>query len=152
MDAHTSTILTFILWISMGAACSYFANQRGRDPYAWFAIGIFLGIFGLLLLILLPPLEQSKATSSTPTPSLLEILDPEKQAETPVPVASHEYLIHNWFCIDKSGQQQNSLSFNALQALWKEGKIDAHSYVWSEGMAAWKKIEEIPPLYQALKT
>jgi len=137
----------------MGAATAYFANQRGRDPYLWFAIGLLLGIFGLLLVFILPPAveetetnQTTKMQSSSPSSVILEVT-PEVVVDAP----KHDYLIKDWFYFDKAGQQQGPVGFDYLKNLWKEGKINALSFVWSEGMEKWLKIEESPELEQALE-
>ena len=53
-----STILVLILWMIMGIATAYLANQRGRDPYIWFALGVVFGILAMLLLFILPPVKS----------------------------------------------------------------------------------------------
>ena len=55
--------LTITLCLLIGAATAYFANQRGRDPLVWFMVGMLLGIFGLALLFLLPPVLEGEEKS-----------------------------------------------------------------------------------------
>jgi hypothetical protein len=40
------------------------AAHRGRNPYAWAAVGVCLGLVGLLIACLQDPLPSSNATSS----------------------------------------------------------------------------------------
>lgn len=135
-----STFLTFILWFLLGVACSYYATKRGRDPYAWFAIGIFFGIFGFIALFLLPPLNEENATI-------------EKPEEIPVivsPSPEQEFLTSQWFYINPTFPQQGPITFHALQDLWKTNAISNNTFVWSNGMKEWKKISDLPALEEKL--
>lgn len=142
MDSTTALGLFFS--IVMGFIASNFAAKRGRNPYAWLAIGIFFGILGVIALFLLPPLKKEDDTTSTPLPPgtvTIENVPPEP-----------EQLIRlkDWFCIDTSKAQLGPMNFDALKELWKKGQIVSGSYVWSEGMAAWLPIEQIPALSEEL--
>jgi hypothetical protein len=139
-------ILSFIIWILIGIACAYFAYQKGRDPYIWFAIGIFLGIFGLLLLIILPAKseEQDSASKAHATSSI--IIDALPEAGRP----HHDFLVKDWFYIDQTRQQTGPISFDQLKALWISRKITPSTFAWSEGMPEWKKIQELPELLKQL--
>ncbi len=146
-------MISLILWMLIGVSTGYLASTRGRDPYAWFAIGIILGLFGLMLLYILPPLDAEGNRIARSPPALfspmIEAIEEQEAAEKrhmPLPT----YLNQEWFCIDKSLQQQGPISFLTLQTLWREGKVDASSFVWSEGMTEWKKIADLVELNQAL--
>jgi hypothetical protein len=150
MTAMFSLIALFLI----GVATAYFANQRGRDPYIWFAIGIFLGLIGLILLMVLPPLtegtENSKNSAAQSLPSSSVILEATPPMLTEAP--KHDYLIKDWFYFDKASQQQGPITFDALKALWLEEKINPLSFVWSEGMDQWRKIGELDELSKALQS
>lgn len=138
-------LVVVISWLIFGGASSYFASQRGRDPFAWFLIGMLLGILGLLLLFLLPPVEAAKEEKE-------EIQ--EGEGENP-PIAASEsassYLIKEWFFLDDKRQQTGPYSFSNLKRNWDLGKLTAATLVWSEGMEAWKPIDELPKLKEALQ-
>lgn len=142
MDSYT-TVLTFIFWFLTGTACAYFAYQRGRDPYFWFAIGLFFGLLGLLVLMFLPVITSEEASKK-------EFADVQAVPQIP-PVHENDYMIKDWFWIDKTGQQQGPIRYEILKTLWNENKVDALSFVWSEGMESWKRIEELPALNQGLE-
>lgn len=139
--ASMSLIFTFVLWVLIGTMASYLANQRGRDPYIWFFIGILLGLLGVLLVFLLPPVIASKEEKTVVpnTPSSTIVTNESSVVST------------EWFCLDKTRKQQGPIAIGILRELWKKGNIDAKSYVWSEGMSGWKRIEELIPLLQALQ-
>jgi hypothetical protein len=138
--------LSIVLWLLIGGATSYFANQRGRDPLVWFMLGMLLGFLGLLLLFILSPkIEQEKPLD----PAEERVLKEREEAASPK--LSHDYLIKNWYYYDTSRIQQGPVSFEALYAIWKEGGINQETFVWSEGMDGWRKIEEINNLYTHLQ-
>lgn len=134
--------LTIALCLTIGAATAYFANQRGRDPLIWFMIGMLLGIFGFLLLFLLPAITEEGGAEE-------EIYEPKVES---IPhQATHEYLVKDWYYYDRNRARQGPIRFDKLKDLWKESEISEDSYVWSEGMIGWQKIEEVPTLYTHLQ-
>lgn len=130
-----SLFLSFIFLTLIGAGTAYMALKRGRDPYAWFAIGLFLGLLGLLILVLLPPLDAEKDKEG-----LLKNDDVVIASENQV------VIVNEWFCLDNKKKQLGPLSFDELKQQWKDGNINDKSFVWCDGMATWKKIEEVPLL------
>jgi GYF domain 2 len=129
--------LTIVLCLIIGGATAYFANQRGRDPLIWFMLGLLLGLFGLLLLFLLPPGSE-------------QTTEGEKAETRAPPGESHEYLIKEWYYYDREKNQKGPIRFEKLKELWMNAEIGEDSYVWSEGMPGWKKIEEVSLLYSHL--
>lgn len=140
-------IFNFILLLLFGAATSYFANQRGRDPIIWFMIGMGLGILGLILLFILPPLKEQ------PEPHPVEE-DEESLYSQPFPrpaeSLTHDYFIKDWFYLDQMHQQFGPVDFEGLRKVWEQGLVNRNSYVWHEGMADWKKVNEMPGLEETL--
>lgn len=138
-------LLTVILWILMGTSNSYFAASRGRDPFAWFLIGMLLGVFGLLLLFLLPPVEVSEQEKSE------EFEVEEFVEEEPSITASQSgYRFRDWFYLDEKQQQLGPFSFQSLRKNWELGKLKDGTFVWSEGMENWRKIQDLPGLKENL--
>lgn len=135
-------LLTFVLWIMIGSFTAYFAQQRGRDPFAWFLIGMLLGIIGLILVFILPRLN----TADEEEGEMIELVP-----ETPKEKREDGYKAKDWFFLDKQNKQQGPVSFDALRRKWMSGDVLATSYVWSEGMPSWNKIEEIPDLQDLLQ-
>jgi hypothetical protein len=131
-------LVVILSWLVFGGAASYFASQRGRDPFAWFMIGMLLGILGLLLLFLLPPLENEKK----------EPVEPEEIA--PVITEPAERLT-DWFYLDKNRIQVGPVAFNALKRAWDDKEITIETLVWREGMGEWKKVAELPSLREVLQ-
>lgn len=130
--------VVIISWLLFGGASSYFASQRGRDPLAWFMIGMLLGILGLLLLFLLPPLEKGE---KQPAP---------EDAESLPPPESLPGRLNQWFYLDKNRLQVGPLPFHQLKKDWDDGAIKLDTLVWSEGMGEWKQVAELPSLRELL--
>lgn len=110
----------------MGTITAYFAQKRGRDLFAWFLIGMLLGILGLIILFLIA--DRSK-------------VEPEK--DVPEPILPH-VASKDWFYLDDNRQQHDPVSTEELKSLRERGEISSDTYVWSEGMEDWKKLQEIP--------
>ncbi len=138
--------LSIILWLLISTATAYFANQRGRDPLVWFMVGMLLGFLGLLLLFLLPPVNEEV---KPPEEAEYQILDQPK--ETSLTTLHHDYLIKDWYYYDADKNRQGPIRFEILKNLWKEGTIGQDTFVWSEGMDKWKKIEEVQNLHTQLQ-
>lgn len=134
-------ILVVVLsWLLFGGASSYFASQRGRDPFAWFLIGMLLGILGLLLLFLLPPIKKENEATED-----IEELSNENLPETDV-----SFRLKEWFYLDENRNQMGPYSFSNLRKMWDQGKLNAKTFVWSDGMDGWKKVDELSGLLDSL--
>lgn len=145
MDSWTS-ILTFVFWFLTGVVCSYFAYQRGRDPYFWFAIGLFFGLLGLLVLVFLPAVDSEEESNK-------EVSDKSVSTTlSAIPFTpKNDYIIKDWFYIDQSGQQHGPISFDALKTEWREGKLNLQSFIWTDTMPNWKRVEEVNVMKSALE-
>lgn len=133
-------ILFVILWLIFGGVSSYCAKDRGRDPFTWFFIGVLLGIFGLLLLFLLPSLATNQAVNEENNEAAPFV---EEKRETP-------YRLKTWFYLNVSHDQIGPLSFPQLKNAGKAGRIDATTLVWCEEMPEWKSLAELPELRDAV--
>lgn len=152
----TMTILTMILLFLMGIATSYIASQKGRDPYIWFAFGMFFGVFAMLVLILMPPAQSEKELENEERNK--EIVERrEKQMEEQEKIESAPNLepqsieTKEWFYLDKDRQQQGPFSFYVISELWESSTLNSQTFVWTDGMPEWKKVHEIPDLYDVLE-
>lgn len=132
-------------WLLFGGASSYFAAQRGRDPFAWFLIGMLLGILGLLLLFLLPPIQSEDVSKKGKGEESFEF-DPSLNSEVPF-----NLRYKDWFYLDDKREQKGPLPFSQLKKEWTQEKLFPHTLVWSEGMGSWQKIEDLPDLKEALQ-
>lgn len=116
-------ILYLAIWFLLGAITAYCAQIRGRDPIAWFGIGLLFGLIGLAFLYYLPVLEQK-----TPPPSV-EKVEPEP------------WTYKDWFYLDHERAIKGPLPFRELRQRIDEGDLPRQTLVWSEGMADWESSE-----------
>jgi hypothetical protein len=136
-------ILSLIIWVIIGAITANLAKQRGRDPYVWFLVGMVLGLFGILALFILPKAKRS----DVPNPHVVipTVIVPEVVVE-PIQL----FHCKDWFCVDVSKKQLGPMNFTDFKKLWDEKKILPQSYVWTEGMASWLPLSNVPDLESAL--
>lgn len=125
-----------LFWLFFGMLTSHFAKRRGRSSLLWFFIGLFLGIFGLLTLFLLPKVEPSTQIQK---PKLLPF---DKRSES---------WLKMWYYIDPTHVQQGPFEFPDLIKKWKEKGICEKSYIWGEGMPEWKRLNELPDLIKEIE-
>ena len=52
--------ITLILFLICGIACAWFAAPRHRNQAGWFLVGCLIGPIGVLILLLLPSLPETK--------------------------------------------------------------------------------------------
>lgn len=123
------------VWALAGVACAWIATKKNRNPFIWFVAGFFFSLFGIILLLILPPgLQIRKKNPSFSPPSLV------------LPEISYK----SWFYLDRSNTQQGPLDFISLSKSWKEHQLSEQTYLWSEGMENWKKAHEIPEFLKQL--
>ncbi|MBS3903390.1 MAG: DUF4339 domain-containing protein [Anaplasmataceae bacterium] len=115
--------LLISLWIIQGAISAYIAHNKARNPYIWFALGCFFGLFGILAVVLVKPIRKKEP-----------IAQPLVQPTLP------NYM---WYYLDNSSKQFGPLSTYGLQSALREGKVSLASYVWNESMQEWKVLKEI---------
>lgn len=139
-----SLLFTFLSFLCIGWLTSHYAEKRGRHPITWFFIGILFGLCGFLLLFLLPSSIKKEETvvKKKIEPVLSDSLEPFKK-ENIAFCTSKE-----WFFLDQTHKQHGPIGFHILKAKWGEKTINSLTYVWSEGMDKWKKIQEMPDIQQ----
>lgn len=152
--SHPNIILSFILLLIIASLTSYYANNKGRNPFNWFVIGVLLGIFAPIILLFLPALKKEQKGNGYPTmsvsppdPSLAHLPD---SALSPEQLKVREEENKLWFYLDQRHEQVGPVSVVALRELWNRGKLELNQYVWSEGMEQWQKVEDLPELKAAL--
>lgn len=62
----TAVSLVLTLFLISGIACAWFAGPRFRSQAGWFVFGCLVGPLAILLLLLLPPLPETRRKSSWP--------------------------------------------------------------------------------------
>jgi len=61
-------MIYLIIWILFGIGCAIAASNKNRSAAGWFFLGILLGPFGLIFILLLSPLTASASKALTPLP------------------------------------------------------------------------------------
>jgi hypothetical protein len=117
--------IVIVISLAIGATSAYLGHKRGRNPYLWFAIGFFFGIFGIFAIIFAT--SRKKAATEAKREAVFIIDGP---------------LDKFWYYLDPTHKQQGPMSHNALTEAWKTGEIDSSTYVWHEEMAEWKPLKE----------
>jgi glycerol uptake facilitator-like aquaporin len=122
-------IIVALFLVIIGSFCAYTAQQKGRDYLTWFFIGIIFGLFGLIAILIMPPVHKEKgaepADSGKPPPQFKDKL---------------------WFYLDIDRNQIGPISFGDLIAAWTGKSINRESYIWSEGMDNWMKVQDLKDL------
>jgi hypothetical protein len=139
-------VVVLVLLFLIGIASAALAQRKGRDPYIWFAIGTILGLLGFILLLALP--EKNSGQPAEKLPKQVPSVTIEALPDTVHP--HHEFLVKDWYYADAKGKQQGPVSFDALRALWAKKEIGDFTFIWSEGMQEWKKIQDLPEFLQHL--
>ena len=113
----------------MGLLCSHLAKRKGKKPPLWFFLGFLFGIFGLILLYIVPTFSKE-----------------EKQPayKPPKPVEHSDAWIRMWYYLDPTHKQEGPLEFPDFIKKVKEKKVAKETLVWSEGMKEWKKLSDLP--------
>jgi len=135
-----------IVWACIGGLTAYFAKQRHRNPLSWFLIGLALGIFGFLLLFLLPSKKVEKKQEAT-----LPIAESHNEAaipsENPTPYQPPAKRIPTnrsilWYYLDENLDTQGPLTIDKLRKTLHEKKLDATCYIWCEEYDDWMQIQD----------
>lgn len=127
-DTHfsfLSFVLSFLVLCIIGAFTGQYAEKKGRSRNFWFVLTLLLGIFAPLILWFLPSLKKEDKTSQLP-----------KEAES---TTSPE---EKWYYLDEEHQTLGPITLPELKQLMTNGKVDASTLVWKQGMTDWKKMGE----------
>ncbi len=159
-------IVIIISGLLIGFATSYFAQKRGRDGASWFMIGVLLGIFGLLLLFLLPSIgvgSASKRPATMPTSQGNSFEgwggQPADRADSiaasdankePLSKALAEAREKDWYYVDAQRQQQGPILYEDLRLAFQREHLSRESLVWCEGMDAWQPLHMLSEVYADL--
>lgn len=137
-------ILLFLIWLVLGGATAYLASRKGRDPLLWslgvFSLGLFDVLFALIpivFLYFLPTIDDEIVDKDVP-----ELVSAPPIVDTP--------LALEWFFYDKNKQQRGPCSLEELKLNWSHKNLSADSFVWAEGVDGWKKVQELPKLFETL--
>ncbi len=128
----THLFFNILFSILIGVLTAYLAKQRGREPVNWFFIGSILGIFGFILLFLMPKLnvEGEEENQKPDAPQEVPLIPPEETKE--------------WYYLDQARQQKGPFTFHEMKSCIQNQEIGLDNYIWSEGMPDWKKLKDLP--------
>jgi hypothetical protein len=113
--------------VVIGGIAAFLAYKRGRNPYAWFAIGFFFGVLGIFALFFSP---SKKAQTSPVLPASIPILSISGPADK------------FWYYIDPQNEKQGPMSRDAINLAWQEGKVDLSTFIWHEELTDWKLLKD----------
>jgi apolipoprotein N-acyltransferase len=142
-DTHSNILLSFILLLVISGLTAYYAERKGRSAAAWFVIGLLISFFAPLVLFFMPSLKD-QSNETLPLSSRNQIAPP------PVPARKVMNEDKLWYYLDLNHEQYGPVSLFALKELWDTGRLELGSYVWSEGMEKWEKVEDLSDLKAAL--
>lgn len=142
---------TIFLAVIIGIITGYLASYRGRNPYIWFCIGILFGMIGLLFLFLLPAVGEEEELSEEEVEGLEPVEGIVMNHRQELNRLREQFLKTDWYYLDNSHNQSDAISFDDLRMFWIKGSVKDATFVWSEGMEDWKRIQELPDLRNCLK-
>ncbi len=150
MSQDTLIFLLFLSWILLGSLCSRIARQKNRHPGWWFVIGFVLGIFGIILLYILPEKKLSYAKPIPKSPNQDKQTLPTQCSSAITPPSNDPEMSKYWYYLDKDRLQKGPISFDALHRKYQGNDLSDTTYVWSEDMIDWKRINELPEKFKQL--
>lgn len=74
--------VNILVWLAYGVLVAFLANSRGRNPFAWFALGLLAPCVSIILVFVLPDLNLESAKDEARNRKvrrLSEQLDQERQ-------------------------------------------------------------------------
>lgn len=141
--------MIILIGLLFAGLTAYFAKLRGRNPMAWFFIGIMLGVLGLLLVLILParqpsleggqrkvaPVNLSEVHSEAATPiDNTRNLPPIKRIPTSSSI--------QWYYVDDNQKIIGPIKLAALRKEVALKKVDTSTYIWCEEFDDWMQLLE----------
>ena len=126
-------LLVVFIWALLGIASAVLAKERGRDPFSWFFIGMFLGLFGLLFLFILP--NKKIKDEEENLAYLEEIVNPK--------ITISENLNKKWYFLDKNKEHKGPFTLKTIEMLIKEKALPENPYIWEESLNNWVRIKDL---------
>lgn len=137
-------ILSLFFSLIFGCLSAYIAAKRKRRATLWFFIGVFAGIFGLLIVLLLPPpKEPAEGDSLTDW-----INRKEKETEKLLPpLSTSPYEGKEWYYVDQNRKALGPVSWTKLRELYEQKEINLDTLIWYEGLGDWQKAKDMENLF-----
>jgi hypothetical protein len=125
----------FLFWIFFGCLTSYIAQKKGRNPKLWFLSGLLLGLFGVVLIYMMPAIALKPKFKAKPR------------------TERSEAWMKMWYYTDpQTREQKGPMEFPDLAKDWKNKMLNDSSLVWGEGMQQWKQLAELPDVKKEMET
>lgn len=149
-------LICTLTWLILGTICAYIAKNRNRNPYIWFFVGLFLGIFGLIILFIIPPkkeralapiLSSSQSSNALPAQFETKMNTLGSSSESP----EHSMTKNLWYYLDDENKQYGPMSFFAFKQAWENDQIKSSTFVWSPEMENWKPLEELQEIFSLIR-
>lgn len=147
-DTAKEMLALFLGGGSCGIACAFVARMRGRGPFLWFLVGIFLNFFGLITLLSLPDLkgeEQKYVLLAKENKRLHEMLKNLQRGMGISEKIQKDFDFFSgscWYFIEGS-KKAGPVGYCKFKRLWLEGRITPDTLIWNETMDDWKTIREV---------
>ncbi len=120
------TFFALLCWTLFGLACQRIAESRGLNPTTWFFVGFFLGLLSLPIAYLWPVKNSLPKPEEKPDPELVRLQK------------SH------WYYLNEEHRQLGPISLDALRRALRDEQLTSKSYIWSDGMEEWKRLNDLP--------
>ncbi len=146
-NSNTQLFISFIFLLIIASLTAYYADKKGRNSTAWFILGLLFSVFATLILFFLPSLKPENTEASIGFPS---VTPPKSSIPIPPKQLTSPEANKLWYYLDQNHQQYGPVSLIALKDLWDTGQLELNSYIWSEGMPQWEKIDNLPEIKIAL--
>lgn len=154
----------FLIYILLGFLTAYMARKKNRNPIGWFFAGMFFGVFGIIVLLILPPLSHKDTHPNLPDENdfsnnaLNSFLENTSLTENLSSIDKVDISTEKWFYLNKEKQAVGPLSFedlllflNAKATQEKENEAPQNIWIWKKGMQNWEKVKNVPEINNALK-
>lgn len=147
------------IWILVGLMTAYLAKNRGRSPFIWFFVGLFLGLLGLAMLFIFPNKEQKQSSRKAVTNGS-GFQEAHQEAALPSEDNSGSSSFNRsqqnlkripgslsikWYFIDSSSPQHEVLGPMNITEMRKsihEKRLDENVYIWCEHFEDWAQVSE----------
>jgi hypothetical protein len=192
-----------IIALVFATICAFVAHSRGRSAGGWFCIGFFFGLFALIVLMVIPNLQEQEARErqlreqnrllkeqvrinrmnadqhlgqharrlavhdralgvDTSEPGQLTDGDPGDGSGAPpaaalppplpppTPPETRDAVIAARWRYAFAQEARGPVSFASLKGLFHTGDVTAATLVWTEGMAEWRAVQQLPALLDSL--
>ena len=148
----TQTLIMLLQGLLIVAIAVVLAKTKKRSPLFWGIVSLFLGVYALFVLVLLPlskdaPMETEEEKGKAPViPIEKESSKPKESAvltekELPPIFSPGQLATADWFFVNEKKEREGPFRLSQLREFVDQGKVTEHSWVWCELFSSWRKIE-----------